>query len=131
MLYLRDANLKDRKQRQAALSHSAKHLDALINLLHGSDRFNALPKEWQDLAWSLFSSKKLMQLRNKGLYTWFNNRKELTVPNENVSAKEAAVLIYLSGFVAVELAEYVDLDPTWVNDLLQSTDMFRGKYLTG
>lgn len=130
ILYLRDADLKDKKQRREVLSHSEKHLVAFINLLTASDRFDALSKEWQDLAWSLFPSKELMQLRNRSLYIWFNNRKELIVPDETISAKEAALLVYLAGFAAVELAEYVDLDSTWVNDMLQSAEAFRGKHLT-
>jgi len=70
-----------------------------------------------------------MQLRNRSLYIWFNNRKELTVPDETLSAKEAALLIYLSGFAAVELAEYVDLDSTWIEYIRQNMEDFRATHL--
>lgn len=129
ILYLRDADIKDVKQRKDVLNHSQKHLVAFINLLTASERFDALSEDWRDLAWSCFSGRQLMQLRNRSLYIWFNNRKELTVPEETISAKEAALLVYLSGFAAVELAEYVDLDETWVNDMLQSTEKFRNEHL--
>lgn len=129
ILYLRDADLKDKKQRREMLSHSEKHLVAFTNLLTANERFDALSEEWRDLAWSLFPSKELMQLRNRSLYIWFNNRKKLTVPDEAISAKEAALLVYLAGFAAVELAEYVDLDSTWVNEMLLSAETFRSKHL--
>lgn len=129
ILRLRDANLHDKNQIRDAVNHIQKHADALINLLTSSDRFDTLPANWKDLVWSCFSSEKLMQLRNRGLYLRFSRQKELTVPNENVTPGEAAVLVYLSGFVAVELAEYVDLDLSWVNNISNRTEAFRTKHL--
>ncbi len=128
ILYLRDADLTDEKQRRAVLSHNDKHLVAFVNLLTGSDRFDTLPQEWQDLVWSRFP-EEMVRLRNRSLYIWFNDRKELTVPDETISAKEAALLVYLSGFAAGELGEYVGLDPEWVRDIQKSSTAFREKRL--
>lgn len=129
ILYLRDANIEDKKQRQGALNHQEKHLTALINLVHASERFELLPKESQDSVWSWLGNRQLMQLRNRSLYIWFDKQKGLTIPEQTISHKEAALIVYTSGFAAAELGEYVDLDPAWVHYMLQNIEMFRNKYL--
>ncbi len=130
ILCLRDANLADDEQRNAILSHSDKHWMALVNLLDGSERFDTLPKRWQELAWSWFSEMRASFLRNRSLYLWFNKySKSLTVPDEATTPDEAGILVYLSGFAAVELAEYVEIDAEWVSEMSNGAEAFRAEYL--
>jgi len=131
ILYLRDADLKDRKQRQGATDHQEKRLVALVNLLSASDRFDTLPKQWQELAWSWFGSEQLMRLRNDSLYIRFNTEGELATPDQAISLGQAALLVYLAGFVAVELREFVSLGPAWVKYILRRNEAFRSTYLKG
>lgn len=129
ILYLRDADLKDKKQRKAAINHQEKRLVALINLLTASEQFDSLPRKWQDLVWTWFSEEYFMKLRNDSLYLRFNYRGELTIPDETIAKEQAALLVYLAGFSAVELGEYVDLNSAWTEYIRQNMEDFRATYL--
>ena len=129
ILYLRDANLQDKEERHGAIDHSEKHFRALVNLLSASDRFDTLPKQWQDEVWSLFSTKRLMQVRNDSLYLRFDSRGRLTVPNQEITTDRAALLVYLSGFVAHELKEFVNIEQQWADSIFQRAEDFRARYL--
>jgi len=131
ILYLRDANLKDKDARRTAIDHREKHWIALVNLLSSSEKFDALPQKWQDEAWSLFglNSNEATRLRNNSLYLRFDRKGHLRTPNRLVTAERAALLVYLSGFVAHELQEFVDIEQSWVQSILEHAEGFRDKYL--
>lgn len=129
ILYLRDANLKDKEGRRAAIDHGEKHFLALVNLLSASDRFDALPKQWQDEAWSLFQTKQAMRQRNDSLYLRFDKRGRLMAPNQVITADHATLLVYLSGFVVYELKEFVDIEQSWAESILKRAEVFRAQYL--
>lgn len=102
---------------------------ALVNLLSASERFDTLPKTWQDTLWSWLGSRQLMQLRNSSLYTRFDMEGHLTTPDENVSPEQAALLVYAAGFVGVELDQFVTVEPEWVLYIGQSAESFRTRHL--
>ena len=131
ILILRDADSKDKAERHRAVDHGEKQWTALVNLLSSSEDFDKLPKQWQDEAWSLFDpeNKKATQLRNNSLYLRFDRKGQLTTPEQRITADRAALLVYLSGFVANELKEYVDIEQNWAQAILQHTEAFRARHL--
>ena len=129
ILYLRDANLKDKRQRKAAVDHQEKRLVALCNLLTASEQFDYLPRKWQDLAWTWLSEEYFMKLRNDSLYLRFNYKGELIIPERMIAKEQATLMVYLAGFSAVELSEFVDLDQACTEYIRQSIEAFRATYL--
>lgn len=129
ILYIRDADLSNKEERRGAIDHSEKHFRALVNLFSASDRFDILPKQWQDEVWSLFSTKRLMRVRNDSLYLRFDSRGRLTTPNQEIITGRANLLVYLSGFVVYELKEFVDIEQSWAESILKRAENFRTKYL--
>lgn len=133
ILILRDADLKNKAERHRAVDHGGKQWTALVNLLSSSEDYDALPKQWQDEAWSLFglNGNEATHLRNNSLYLQFDTRGRLKAPNKIITSDRAALIVYLAGFVAVELKEYVNLDPIWVDSVLERAEDFKTKHLKG
>lgn len=131
ILILRDADLQSKDERQRAVDHSEKHWTALANLLSSSEEFDTLPKRWRDETWSLFDpeSKKATRLRNNSLYLRFDRKGHLTTPDQLITSERAALLVYLSGFVAHELKEFVNIEQQWADSIFQRAEDFRARYL--
>ena len=72
-----------------------------------------------------------MRLRNNSLYLRFSKDGKLSTPEVTITDRQAALLVYLAGFAGVELGEYVNLDPAWVESLRRDVEKFRAKYLEG
>ena len=100
ILYLRDANAKERIVRKQAFQHEAKYFTAVVNLLEASDRFDGFPKLWREEVLSWFNGRRLMQLRNNSLYLKFDRNGKFTVPNSTIKSKHAALLVYMAGVAA-------------------------------
>ena len=131
ILILRDADLQNENERHLAIDHREKHWTAFVNLLSSSEKFDTLPKQWQEEIWSLFvpEGKKASQIRNNSLYLRFDRKGKLTTPDQLIKADHAALLVYLSGFVAHELEEYVDIEKSWAQAILQRAEDFRARHL--
>lgn len=129
ILYLRDANVRSKKARKEATAHTHKYIIAVINLLNASDRFGALPQPLQSEADSWFDTERVMKLRNNALYLHFDREGQLTTPDQMFEPAQAAMRVYLAGFTAVELGEYVKIDTSWVNSILESAESFRKTYI--
>ena len=129
VLYLRGANVRSKEVRREATAHTNKYIIAVINLLTQSDRFDTLPQPLRSEADSWFDTERVMKLRNSALYLHFDMEGQLTTPNQMFERAQAAMHVYLAGFTAVELGEYVKIDNNWINSILESAESFRKTYI--
>ena len=114
---------------KGAKQHSRKYLVAVINLLSQSDRFDTLPDRLQEEIDSWFDTNRPMQLRNDALYTRVNKQGRITTPDQMSQRSRAALHVYLADFAAVALGEYVDLERSWVESVLQRAENFGTQHL--
>ena len=123
--------MENKEERKALRTHSRKYLASLVNLLTASERFDQLPEKWQDDLWSLVDPKlkKLVRLRNNSLYLRFNMKKRLTTPDKAIPRSTAALLVFMAGFAASELKDYVSLDPNWADSVYKASEAFGKQYL--
>lgn len=129
ILYLRDADVRLREHRKEATDHTRKYLAAVVNLLTESDRFQPLPEELQEEAFRLSDTRHTMRIRNDALYLRFDRRGGLTTPSQAFQRDRAARYVYLAGFAAGELGEYVSIDREWADSVREKTEQFRADHL--
>ena len=111
-------------------NHREKYLSALINLITQNPEYEKLPDRWGEEVESWWDTKKLMQLRNDALYINIGKNEEMRTPAAVISAKQAALLVYIAGVALAELDEYISGLPSgWKKSVLEISDTFRQQYL--
>lgn len=129
VLYLRDADVRSKEARREATTHTNKYILAVVNLLTASDRFASLPQPLQSEAYSWFDTERVMELRNTALYLYFDMDGQLTTPEQKFEREKSALHVYLAGFAAIELWEFVNLDKDWILSINEDVENFRKTYI--